>query len=687
MRKSARISSIGLGQATEPVVKKFDTRFSLTAFANRVKDLTEEQRLAISRTGFGNLLSIPNYTLNRIFLNEVMEAWNSERRVFEIGSGEIGFSLLDVALILGLPVAGHRVELVEEELFSELEEEYGATRAKRKVDMATLEARLNSIGKVVSDDFVRSFLLFTIGTFLSSTDVKKKVDSRYLSFLGNLDGVSGFSWGAAVIEDLCQWLDKRKDNNVQCVGGCLIFLQTWSYEHFDIARPNLKDQDMTFPRVCRWDHSKSQSKKRGTSRFKDLHDDQIIWKLQPTSGELKIKIIKEAVDLLGDNEVKRDENYAASTSSNVSDVDAEMQLSISSKIHRDDGVDFDNQVVEDTPTRLSTCDEEYIEQNIHIENLIVEETPSNSSIDVEVGKEEQFQVDELMVEDSFKNLSISEEVDREEVLYAENHRMEDSPTSLSIEDEVGREQECNAETFAVDDTPPNFSFDADDLRKKNIMLEEEITELKLKISQQNEENGVLRRENLSNIQLKKENDELKLKISQQNEEIGVLRGENLSNIQLRKETDELKLKISQQIEEIGVLRGENLSNIQLKKETDELKLKISQQIEEIGVLRGENLSNIQIKKENDELKLKISQQNEEIGVLRGENLSNIQLKKENDELKLKISQQNEESIQLKKENDELNQQVDELEQNLNDIADNIEGGLSEFQNPLDFEIS
>jgi hypothetical protein len=178
--------------------------------------------MAISRTGFGSLLSIPKQTLNKVFLTEVMEAWNSERQVFEIGSGEIGFSLLDVALILGLPVAGHRVELVEEELFSELEEEYGATRAKRKVAMATLEARLDSIGKVVSDDFVRSFLLFTIGTFLCSNG---KVDSRYLSFLGNLDRVSGFSWGAAVIEDLCQWLDKRKDNNVQYVDGCLIFLQ------------------------------------------------------------------------------------------------------------------------------------------------------------------------------------------------------------------------------------------------------------------------------------------------------------------------------------------------------------------------------------------------------------------------------------------------------------------------------
>ncbi|KAJ1377664.1 Aminotransferase-like, plant mobile domain, partial [Sesbania bispinosa] len=331
MRKSTRLSSIGLRQVSEPV-KSFRTRFSLTSFAKRVQRLTEEQRSAISRTGFGYLLSVPNQSLNKVFLTEVIEAWNCERRAFEVGSGEISMSLLDVALILGLPVVGNPVVL-EEEPFSDWEELYGAARGKRKVTMASLEARLDSLGEIVSDDFVRTFLLYTIGTFLSSND--GKVDSRYLSFLGNLDNVSRFSWGAAVVEDLCQWLDKRKENNVQYVGGCLIFLQTWSYEHFDIARPYLQDHDLTFPRVCRWDN-KSNQRQRGTSRFKDLHDDQVIWKLQPTAGELQIQIIKEALELLGDNkELQRAEKCASSASTStyqVPGVDSELQLSISSKV-------------------------------------------------------------------------------------------------------------------------------------------------------------------------------------------------------------------------------------------------------------------------------------------------------------------------------------------------------------------
>lgn len=55
--------------------------------------------------------------------------------------------------------------------------------------------------------------------------------------------------------------------------------QTWSYEHFDMARPHLQNHDRAFPRVCRWDHSKSHPRQRSTSRFKDLHEDQVTLKL------------------------------------------------------------------------------------------------------------------------------------------------------------------------------------------------------------------------------------------------------------------------------------------------------------------------------------------------------------------------------------------------------------------------
>ncbi|XP_020234093.1 uncharacterized protein LOC109814143 isoform X3 [Cajanus cajan] len=531
MRKSTRLSAIGLAQAPEPV-KPFSTRFSLRAYAKRVQQLTPEQRSAISRTGFGNLLSVPNHTLNKVFLTELMDAWSCDRRAFALRSGgEIGMTPLDVALILGLPVAGNPVNLSEDEPLSDLEELYGATKAKRKVAMAFLENRLELIGDVASDDFVRSFLLYTIGTFLSSND--GKVDSRFLRFLEDLGEVSGFAWGGVVVDDLCYWLDKRKEHNVQYVGGCLIFLQTWSYEHFDVAaRPQLQDHDLTFPRVCRWDSSKSNQRQRGTPWFKDLDDDQVIWKLEPTSEELQIEVIKEALGLLGDNkELQSVESSLTSTPSSVHDEDSRLQLSINNEVHRVDNDGLENQVVEDTPERSSFCDEEFREQ-VNPKNLIVLDTTPNLTI---CGRErssfcdeefrEQVNPKNLIVLDTPPNLTICGRVSRVQEMNLENPVVvvEETPTVNGIADEVGGDQEFTSEKL-MEDTLPKSSFsEQDDLRKENGMLEEENSELKMKIGQVMEENELLRRQVLSNTQFEEQNAELKKELDLLREEIRNLR--------------------------------------------------------------------------------------------------------------------------------------------------------------------
>ncbi|KAK7390221.1 hypothetical protein VNO78_25520 [Psophocarpus tetragonolobus] len=533
MRKSTRLSSIGLAAQAREVepTKPFSTRFSLRSYGKRVQQLTPEQRSAVSRTGFGNLLSVPNHTLNKVFLTELMDAWRCESRAFMLPfGGEIRMTLLDAALILGLPVAGNAVNLTEEEPLSDLEVSYGATKGRRKVAMSFLENRLDSIGDVASEDFVRSFLLYTIGTFLASND--GKVDSRFLQFLVDLEEVSGFAWGGAVVEDLCQWLDKRKELNVQYVGGCLIFLQTWSYEHFDVAaRPQLQDHDVTYPRICRWDNNKSNQRQRGTSWFKDLDDNQVIWKLQPTPAELQIEIIKEALEFLGDNkELRSVESCLTSTPSSVSDVDSGLQLSINNEIYRMDENNLESQVVEDTPTRSSSCDEENLtildkvrrEQDMHIENLVVviDNTPTSSIAD-QLGGDQEFNGEKLIVEDTPQNLTICHKVRKEQEVNLEN--VEDTPTGISIADEVSGHHKFTGEKLSVLNTPPKLSSYDDDLRRKNVMLEEENTELKIKINQVMRENELFRTQILSNTQFEEQNSELKKELDSLREENRILR--------------------------------------------------------------------------------------------------------------------------------------------------------------------
>lgn len=54
------------------------------------------------------------------------------------------------------------------------------------------------------------------------------------------------------------------------------FEQIWCYEHIDVARPGLVDCGLTFPRICRWDNSRSNHRQRSSSNFKDLKDHQVI---------------------------------------------------------------------------------------------------------------------------------------------------------------------------------------------------------------------------------------------------------------------------------------------------------------------------------------------------------------------------------------------------------------------------
>ncbi|XP_056171375.1 uncharacterized protein LOC115685808 isoform X1 [Syzygium oleosum] len=291
MRRSKRKSSVAAVEVRDSI-GNFSTRFSSPSFVKRVEKLSYDQRDAIKSVGFGNLLLIPNHTLSKNLLVELMEKWSCDKRAFVLAHGEISMTLMDVALVLGLRVIGKPAILQQDEPFSDLEEHYGAVPGKRKITVASLESRLDSLGGVADDDFIRSFLLFTFGTFLFP-NTTGTIDTRYLSFLSNLDYVHQYAWGSAVLEDLIMWLSRRKEKSMQYVGGCLLFLQMWFYEHIDMARPSLQNDSLTFPRACRWGNSRPHPRLWVIAEFENLRDDQIIWELQPTAIELEADIIKE----------------------------------------------------------------------------------------------------------------------------------------------------------------------------------------------------------------------------------------------------------------------------------------------------------------------------------------------------------------------------------------------------------
>ncbi|KAJ4827014.1 hypothetical protein Tsubulata_025854 [Turnera subulata] len=286
---------------TEFQERKLNTVFSLHSFCNRVNKLTPDQKAVIEKTGFGNLLDLPPHDISKLLMSELMDHWNPEDNCFVLPPGKLSITLQDVVLILGIPVTGNPVVLNQDEPFSDIERHYKAQQGRRKVTVEFLEHKLDQLGDSVDEEFIRTFLLYIFGAFLF-VNTNKTVDSRYLHLLKDLDSVCHFNWGQAMLECLHFWLDSWKSRKVSYVGGCLVFLLIWCYEHIDIGRPKLIDSNL-YPRICRWQINKALPREFVKRRFCFLQDHQIIKKLQPTKVELKVDHVVSL--FLGDKSGKK----------------------------------------------------------------------------------------------------------------------------------------------------------------------------------------------------------------------------------------------------------------------------------------------------------------------------------------------------------------------------------------------
>ncbi|KAA8517649.1 hypothetical protein F0562_015123 [Nyssa sinensis] len=439
MKKATRRSSVGPNIGSNSV-KNFSSRFSLRSFVKRVGTLSDSQRRAIESMGFGNLLQMQNQMICKNLLVELMERWSSEKRAFILLPGMITIMPIDVALILGIRATGDPVILKEDEPFSELEREYGAALWNRKITITSIEERLDSLGGIVNEDFIRSFLLFIFGTLLFP-NANGKVDSRYLSLLQDLDKVCHFAWGEAVLEDIFNWLCRRKEINVQYVGGCLIFLQIWCYEHIDIARPSMLECPLTFPRVCRWGNSRSHHRQWFTSKFKELQKNQILWKLQLSSDESEIAIIKELLEAQSDNI----ELYMSQDSSMNVSVDHGNNVRIRPQMIEQLVIDLENESEMDIVRELHGAQEDCSEHSRTSRNVSVVSTRNTdflSTFDYESGVQTENIDQRWISQDDSTVLIISDEDDdddyqrRNQILEEQNMELQKKLNDLKKENEL-----------------------------------------------------------------------------------------------------------------------------------------------------------------------------------------------------------------------------------------------------------
>ncbi|XP_042503750.1 interaptin-like isoform X3 [Macadamia integrifolia] len=480
------------------MVENINTRFTVSTFIKQVEKLSNGQKNAIKKTGLGHLLIMPNQKLSKTLLAELMDRWNCEKKAFVLPPGDIKISLMDVALILGLHVMGEPVVLKNDEPFSHLEREYGAVPGKREISISAIEKSLESFKTIVNDDFIRTFLLFTFGVLLFP-NAKGTVDSRYLSFMEDLDKMLGYAWGAAVHENLHLWLDRRKKQGIEYVGGCLIFVQMWCYAHIDIARPLHHGRNLPFPRSCQWKNSSSHTRQWFTEKFEKLHENQIIWELNPTPEESQIDIVRELL------EMPKETVESPSTSEYLSRTATDNDL-------RTQAVELEKELITDLAGEMADVQK----YNMKLPSTLG--SPSTNGMVDHLDSEEDTIIDvngetSEVQKDTVEVTQVSQSPSGDDTVIDANGKTSED-TVIDVNGEIAEVREVTVEVTQASPSPSADNMDdVDNLRTTNEMLEKQVSEMEEVIEE-------LRRENLQRNQMSEK------QVSEKEEVIEELRREN-----------------------------------------------------------------------------------------------------------------------------------------------------------------
>ncbi|XP_021758775.1 serine/threonine-protein phosphatase 7 long form homolog isoform X2 [Chenopodium quinoa] len=260
------------------------------------------------------------FLLDRSLLTALVERWRQETHTFHLVVGEATITLQDVSVLLGLRVHGPPVIGPPFEGWHDLVEELLGVRpghddnGKPFLEGSTLKLtwlrRHFSQMPEGADDLTvqrhsRAYILTLMGSILFADKSGDAVSLYYLPFLRDWGTASTYSWGSATLGFLYRQLCRGCQRDSRQIGGPLILLQLWSWEHITIGRPYIRrprdppqedpeaeDEDDILgtqhqrgvdPLACRWlrVHLSCAHTASGLPYYRDAFDhqreDQMIW--------------------------------------------------------------------------------------------------------------------------------------------------------------------------------------------------------------------------------------------------------------------------------------------------------------------------------------------------------------------------------------------------------------------------
>ncbi|XP_050909841.1 protein MAIN-LIKE 1 [Lathyrus oleraceus] len=246
----------------------------------------------VSRSG---LASLQRTSLNKIDTNLVsafMERWHLETSSFHMPFDEMSITLDDVACLLHLPIRGifWSPQDVTEELAVELAVDYlGVSQSQAQSHVRSCRGSYYKL-EWLYDIFVhhraasnwayatRAYLLMLVGSTIFADKTFTLVEARYLLLFRDLDGCSGYSWGAAALVTLYRYLGDASMYSCKQLGGYPTLLQCWIHEYFPTVGKRGENWNPAgncgLPRAMRWSY------RQGVLKVDDLRP--ILDELTPT---------------------------------------------------------------------------------------------------------------------------------------------------------------------------------------------------------------------------------------------------------------------------------------------------------------------------------------------------------------------------------------------------------------------
>nr|XP_023919086.1 serine/threonine-protein phosphatase 7 long form homolog [Quercus suber] len=232
----------------------------------------------IDAAGFTGLFKVPDMEIDHALITALVERWRPETHTFHLPHGEMGITLQDIEVMLGIPVDGLPVtgrtdmnwsrlcqELLGHEPPPSIPNSNKSTLTGARIKYKWLDARFPAPPAADASDEVvqqhaRYHLLVWLGALLFMDKSADRVSLLPLQLLNPISNARQYSWGSAALAWLYRHLCRASMKDAMQIGGALVLVQLWAYSRFPricpIARPPLPPVH-SGPLAIRWSGPKS----------------------------------------------------------------------------------------------------------------------------------------------------------------------------------------------------------------------------------------------------------------------------------------------------------------------------------------------------------------------------------------------------------------------------------------------